>query len=465
MEGDKEAIATWMRDNPDQQGSEVWNQAEQALRTLDAQALEQREPRTPLEMPEYKPTGMDNFIDNVYGSIPMRAAQGVARLPLGAMQLGMEGIDAASGALGFESDLGGRMSEHMQTAETMKRQGMANQGANYDVAGFAGEVAAPLGVAGKAGQLAKTLAGRIGQGGMWGAAAGASTPVNDNEGFWMKKALQTGLGGVLGAAVPAVTTVGRNLIDPFLPGGTRRATSRLLNEAAGDRPVREALENTASFSDDAMVRATPAGSAEFNAVLNEAGKRDPSAMADMAVNAANRRQGALHNIAGSPATTEALRGFRGAVTGPLYNAARNSSTPVNVSRSLSVIDDLITNNPGRRQVINPIRQVREQLLEPDGSVTTDPRRILSVIDDVKDMMASKTDNNPTYGPAMRFLSNIKDSLDDDVARVIPAQGQANSAFSQLSGPINRMEIGQELEQKFIPSLTAHGSNQAQAARH
>lgn len=114
----------------------------------------------------------------------------------------------------------------------------------FDAYRMGGAVASPPFMAAMRAPVAAGTLGRILQGGAMGAGAGAVSPVT-NEDFLATKAAQVGGGTALGAAIPGGIELAkyggsrlRNLIDPWLPGGIERAVGRTSVAAAGkDAPM------------------------------------------------------------------------------------------------------------------------------------------------------------------------------------------------------------------------------------
>src|SRR6185503_8021277 len=134
-----------------------------------------------------------SLADTMAGSWAGRLAQGIASPILaGAQVFGGEKGRAAVAEL-----------------DAMKKRGMKAEGnEGFDAYGMLGSLLPGAGIAkGVSAALpaATSALGRIGTGGLIGAATSAAQPVAPSPDFWTDKAKQVGIGAVTGAAIPAVT--------------------------------------------------------------------------------------------------------------------------------------------------------------------------------------------------------------------------------------------------------------------
>jgi hypothetical protein len=188
--------------------------------------------------------------------------------------------------------------------------------------------------------------------------------------------------------------------------------------------------------------AIPAGSTEFAVLQKRAADKAPSIFygAEKANEAG--RLSAIQGIGQNKTALDAAISNRAAIADPLYEAARNAGNVVNTSKVLSTIDDLLDKNPGNRALVRELSAIKTGLF--DGKTPrTDAQQITSVVDDLKAAIANK-DNAFIRGQ----LTNIKDQIID----AIPGYKTAQTAFSTESGPVNRMQVGQELEKALTKPL-------------
>lgn len=215
----------------------------------------------PWAVVETKPVTQEaNFGERMLGSKTGRALLGASSLITGPFQLGAnlgdKAADAILGEGGFR--LGDWTNEKLAELEAAKNRGFeANGGGGFDAMGLGGAIVAggaaskaPQ-VLGKALPVAKSMLGKIGQGGLLGGLFGASAPTTGgDDSYWGDKATQVGAGTVLGSAAPPViaglskgsTYVG-NLLDRFTDKGIRRIADREWMQHAGDDKSQAALVN------------------------------------------------------------------------------------------------------------------------------------------------------------------------------------------------------------------------------
>lgn len=361
----------------------------------------------------------------------------------------------------------------LKRLEEMKKRGGAE---GVDMAGLAGAIAAPVGVAGKAAEGANLLS-RISTGAKTGAVVGATTPVTGDGDYAGKKTLQVVGGTLLGGGMPAVLApilgVGKaayNVIEPWLPGGVDKVAGRTANKLAGDRQsdVVDALLNTrqqvpgswagpAKDLSTAADAATPAGSAEFSALGKIAASRDPSAYNSIEEAQQAARASAIQSIAGGAtnkeqdAAVKGAMGTRKAATDPLYEAVKNSPASVKSAPVMSLVSHLLETNKNEDLLTRPLRDIQAKLTvetEKGQKLENSVPNLVSLSRDIKNKIEAK---NPDGSPAfdVAALTKVKKALDDAIGKAEPAYTAAREKFAELSGPVNRLQVGAELDSKLI----------------
>lgn len=264
---------------------------------------------------------------DIQASVPGRFIQGMADLPVGAMQLGMNAVG-----------MGGTVNPEIQAIK-QRTEALRGSNAGMDLANVAGNMTTAVALG--APKAAATVGKRILQGIGLGGAYGAATPVAENaetaDGFFSQKAGQMGTGMAIGGVIPAVGGLvggayrtGRNLIDPWLPGGDVRAAVRTAETAAGPRreAVAKALQSFRAAVPGERVgsgeAAAKAGSAEFSALQRIAGERMPSEFAEMGRATNQARAAALRSFGGDDASLAAAIRDRGAAGDEAYGAIRKN---------------------------------------------------------------------------------------------------------------------------------------------
>ena len=170
----------------------------------------------------------------IAGSAPVRFALGAASPILGAAQLGAEALGDKTGT------------ERLAQLERMKQAGMKAYGQEgVDIAGIGGTVMSPAFLAaGKAIPAAASTLGKIGQGAVVGAVAGATTPVTNEEDYWSSKGGQTLMGAAVGGLVPGTIEFAkafgrgvRNIGQMFTQKGAGKILSRYQTRITGEENI------------------------------------------------------------------------------------------------------------------------------------------------------------------------------------------------------------------------------------
>ena len=353
---------------------------------------------------------------------------------------------AARPVLGAAALMSDADKERLAQLDAMQQRGNAalGFGAAGAAADLTGAVLSPLTLAA---MKAPSVAAQTGFGALSGLTAGGDDPLAG-----------AAAGGALGAAATLLPggaawagQKARNIVDPLLPGGHQRAAARLANTAAGqNRPaILRALENADSpipgMNPTAGQATVGANSAEFAALQKLAADHMPSKYygpggIEGAQNAA--RLEAIRKIGKTPEILEETIKARGASVDPLYATARQGQAEV--SGVLAKVDDLLAKNPGNRELVREMQNIRSGLLDADGNLRSSSQELSSVLDGMKAAIANK-DNAFIRG-------NLKE-LKDDLVKAIPKMAEADKTFATLSGPINRMQVGQELEKRLTSALS------------
>ena len=285
---------------------------------------------------------------------------------------------------------------------------------------------------------------------------GASPEVAGGAGYAANvgmQAIPTVLGAGAGRAVqPAVTApfkavgrAARNLVDPWLPGGVDRAVGRAAVNAAGPKSqaVIEALKQNRQIVPGSMPTAgeaaASAGSAEFSGLQNIVKGKDPSAYFGRAGQQEGARLDAIREIGKDKTALQAAEVSRKEFADPLYAAARAGTKPVNTAPVTAKVDLILKNNPGNRELVTELKNIKKGL-EEAGS---DPQKVASVLDGMK--ASIKDEKN-------KFIGGILNKIKDDLVEAIPGYRKAQAVFAVKSTPVNRMQVGQELEKSLQSSL-------------
>lgn len=447
--------------------------------------------------------------EQIAGSPVTRFALGAASPFLGAAQL-------VSESLGYKG-----VSEHLSRLEEMKRRGMspaaelgqlknsratlakmpgsqlavaaidkqiASLGeqpsaepstAGTDIAGMVGSVLSPAVLGAMKLPAAASVLGRTGQGAALGAGLGAVTPITGHgEDYSAIKATQIGMGGVIGGVIPPaieggrkVFQIGRNILDPILPGGAERSASRLLAEAAASkRPeIEAALSRKRVFvpgsQPTAAEAAAPAGSPEFSALQRIAREHKPTAFEDIRKLQETARRGAVRAIGKDEAAVEAAKAARAAGPGKQYEEL--GVQIIKQDRTL----EIISNTPAFKAAAQRARDVAKnsaavaeaegkqgipfEIKDESGNITAYSAKGLQYVKSVLDEMAE----SPTLrsqlgitGTEAGRIAGVKNTLVGWMNKNVPGWEKARLAYAAASKPINQMQVGQELEQALLKPI-------------
>lgn len=380
-----------------------------------------------------------------------RFIEGAADLPIGAAQFVTE-------SLGFSG-----VTEFVRRREKRIQEGREAIGSEgLDLPRMAGNIGTSL-VATRGMPVSGTVVGRATQAGGLGAVMGASTPAT-SEDISQEKAEQIGLGTAIGVvASPAVDAIRgglraiRNIADPFLPGGTDRTLRRAISETTDN--VDELVDSARNARTGQTVGQSASGTGNTRlSALQQAARRvgsaaDDYAQIDRAQNASRlnriRQVGGAADDETLEQTVDAARAARTQQTNPLFEAAKNSKSYVNPQRTKILIARIKDADPRNTKLVRAIDSVSESIGD-----STSPRELISAWRNISNLIDETGPNGQRVNETIvRQLSIIKKALEQDIGRAVPEFREANTLFRELSQPINRAQIAQELEKKLTAPLS------------
>jgi hypothetical protein len=316
-------------------------------------------------------------------------------------------------------------------------------------AGMAGNLTGNLGLG--AATMAIPGANTLVGGALTGAALGALEPTAGNE----SRAKNALAGSVFGSAIPAALNLGKAaksiFYDPL--AAQNKIIGGALTKVSGQDAdkVAEALRNAAPGNTPgvklsaATISGNPGLAALEDALRNVVpnGELNRSALANRAALA-----DALRGIAKTPEDMAAALAERSTKAEQLYGKAKAegvdlaSLTPemqARISSFQSRVPDEIMN--------------RAQELAKINGVNLGAENAIQGMHWIKKAIDSKIGSAVTSGD--KELANAYKGLHDEllqgVSEISPAYDAARQTFSQMSKPINQMELGQALANKLIPS--------------
>lgn len=334
-------------------------------------------------------------------------------------------------------------------------------------------------VVGNMAALAPTVmipgAATIGGGAAIGAASSALQPVGTGDSRLQNMAI----GGAGGAAVPAAIRTWKvlkaGLVDPFTEAGRQRIVGNVLAKSAAD--PQQAVQNMGAIKEATPgfqpTAAQASGDAGIAAVERTARAIDPAGFGNVDQAQRGALVNALMGIAGTPEQRAAAAAARDDAAKTLYGQAfdadrmRQSLAAADVSARApfagvglnAPAPDLAT--PGLRSLAGrPIFQdaieQAKALAANNGNPLSDPLQSLQGLHYIKlalDDMGSPGAASALGRNANAAVNNTKAALTAELEKVSPLYGNARSAYAEMSQPINRMDIGQELYNRFVPALS------------
>lgn len=404
--------------------------------------------------PKAEPKASPSTAESIAAHPATRFALGAASPVLGVMQLG-ERYNPISKALGTDKWL----DDKLQTLEQMKKAG-GHEG--FDIAGTAGAIASPAGIAAMKLPLAATAGGKALQASGIGAGFGAASPVTEGD-FEAEKLKQIGTGAVVGPAISGAVSgvakgagVVRNVIDPWLPGGIDRVVSRTANKAAGGKrqDVIDALTQNRQLAPGTVGAgeiAAPAGSAEFSALQRVVEPIKPTAYRDMAQGADQARVAAVRSVGQDKAALESALSTRSANADVNYGAAYQQAVKADPELAQ------LSRNPFFQRALPDATT----LAEANGvNPKTDLTKFLHYVKLSLDKAVGKTGDTALSTTEKQAVQNVRDQLIGWMGKKNPAYETARAGYAADSKPVNQMQVGQYLENKLVSPLTDEGSRPA-----
>lgn len=318
---------------------------------------------------------------------------------------------------------------------------------------------------------ANTIGGAAAIGGI----TGALQPVGTND----SRTFNTGLGATAGAVVPAVIRAGKVLkagvVDPFTESGRERIVGGALNRASAD-PARTAANLRAAQG------ATPEFAPTAGQAADDAGiaslERSARAIDPAGFDAVDKSQraalvNALRSVAKTPEDRAAAVEARDLAVKPLYDAAKQSTVTGDAT-----LESLLS-RPSMKAAESRAAGLAAERNQPFQLSKAQPAQTVStgVLDASGNPMTRTIPSQPATYPG-QALHDLKMGLSDAIGSPmqgmqgseraaavgtqneylnwleskIPEYGQARETFAGMSRPINQMDIGKELHNRFIPAL-------------
>ncbi len=396
---------------------------------------------------------------------PSGFMQGLTDPLYGSAQLMAKGMEA----VGFFPKVAKAFSERLvpQREQQYEAQRKAAGETGFDLGRLAGNIINPANL------LPIPIANPVARAAVTGGVMGAMQPVSQPEDFASTKALQVGVGTVLGpVAEGTVNALGKvvGLVKNLTPSGRQEAMSKYVNELAGPEKdaVIKALQDakelvTGSRPTVAEALANVPSAAELVAAQAKLAKQTGVAgkFAEREVEQQAARVRALQGIAGTEAQREAIAAERNAVTGGM----RESALDINdiAKNTLGNIDKQVNQTVGRliqqaketvpalqqtspafklstedlisssKETATALKKAQLDSLEQNGvfpllatDITKEIDKVLkgtisdtsrSVLQAVKDKIISKADDNGIIG-SRDLYENVRKMSNQDIAKLL-----------------------------------------------
>ena len=434
--------------------------------------------------------------DKIVGSTHGRFALGLASPLIGAAQGGAHLGDWLNKQMGVQPVVSPWIDKQLAALEAAKRRGMAAEGKEgMDVYGLAGSLAPSSLIASgvtKALPAATGLLGRMGLGAAQGATVASAQPVIGDQ-YAEEKARQTGAGAIIGGAVPAVTAlgskiydIGRQAIQPFTETGRTEILQDLRNTLLGNNPqVKEKIIKALQQAQEIVPGSKPR-SGEAMAHLPEstglaAHEQDIARLPAVSPLFTQRtaeqeaaRAAALQRIAKTPTDLEQAITKRAQEAAQNYGAAAQQIvTPDNTFKMLMERPSMtsimkraaelakekgdvfrIGKDIPERTVTSPIVTASGQPIIQNLPAETAkyPVQSLHYVKMAMDDLIKDPERFGIGANEARAIASTQNDFIKWLGTQSPAYNQAREAYKAASEPINRMQIGQELQKALATPL-------------
>lgn len=385
-------------------------------------------------------------------------------------------LEPARGLLELGSHLGLPGGDSaQQTGELIKRGRAAYDNTGLDIAGIAGQVASPAVL--KVGKLvpagANLLQKSLGSAAT-GATAGALTPTQGESDtplsdmvtgkqprdFWKEKGLQTGTGFLLGGVLPPAGALSKGLFstvykafEPIIPGGPEAILNRFqtgLLGSAKDKVVqallaaKQLVPGSAPTAGEAV-----AGIPEASALAahQKAVSTAPAVSGQFVARAGEQegaRAAALEGIA-KPAGTDLGVAEMGRANVAKFNYGRAFDETVKADPSLAKL----AQDPYFKAAIpDAIDLAASKGINAKDNLT----QFLHYVKVGLDKQLSRTGDTALASTEKEAVQGVKAKLTAWMDEKNPAYATARARFSDMSKPINQMQVGQGLQEKLAAPL-------------
>lgn len=280
-----------------------------------------------------------------------------------------------------------------------------------------------------------------------------------------------GAGGAVGQLIPRAIGSLKAAAEPLTEAGRAKIIGRLMNKSIGDdaATVAARLRTAQPLVPGSMPTAAEVGESGGLAALQRAmSAADPEAYTQRGLEQSSSRLQALRNIAGDDASKAAAIKARDAATKDVYAQAKNTSYIVDdslenllqrplVKKALGRAEE-IAKNDGRTFAINsttsaPFSGVGGKSAEKVKGITGYSLQDIKMAMD--DML--KDPASGIVGKEAEQARNLRGSIMSWMENANPEFKAARTTYSNMSQPINQMDVGGALLEKVTPALSDYGA--------
>ncbi|RKP56355.1 hypothetical protein D7S86_08120 [Pararobbsia silviterrae] len=309
-----------------------------------------------------------------------------------------------------------------------------------------------------------------------GALASAGSPINPNgPDYWSQVGGNAALGGLLGAAAPAVASAGRavgsgvtGLLSPVLNPGryVGQGIANALGDQAGD--VAANIRSAPQFVPGSQPTTAQAGAnPTLVATEKAAANANPDfkmALAQRGIDNNDARWGALMGVAGTPADLQAAQAARDAAASPLYQQAHAATANVGpafmryaqipeMQQAMQAAHSAAALDAAVGRGVPPVWPTPTSNTINGSALDYTSRALGDMINDAQRQGANSR---------AASLTALKSSVDGWTQRYIPGVQAAKDAYAAGSVPINTMEVGQQIANGLgTRSMNAGGAPEIQ----
>jgi hypothetical protein len=265
----------------------------------------------------------------------------------------------------------------------------------------------------------------------------------------------------VGSAVSAPFKAAKAAVEPFYQSGRDQILGRAIAGATGPnaQQVQQRLSNAQTLVPGSIPTAAEVGqSGGLAALQRSAAATDPESYAFRAAQNNEARLAALQDLAGTGGQREFFRASRDATANDLYKQAyekgvditRNPATGAFLPKAeIAGVKGEITKLLQRPAIQEAVKDARK-LAANEGVKLTDPSGSIKGLDYVKRALDDQI--GKATGNEQRVLGDLKKRLLTTLDRISPKYAEARTTFAEMSKPINRMDVAQNIADRSIRPL-------------